>query len=159
MQINYSLTLPRDALTVPVVRRLVRGAMVELGVHGQDISDVSLAVTEACGNVIEHSSATEDAYRVEITITEEVCHIRILDTGRGFDATTLQSPGLADDLAERGRGIRMIQALVDTAEFTSEPERGTVVHLEKRLRLEDDSLSRQIAQRLSAHDLGSSLAP
>lgn len=154
MEINYSLTLPRDALTVPVVRRLVRGAMVELGVLPHDISDVSLAVTEACANVIQHSAEGEDAYRVEITISEERCHIRIIDTGRGFDADSLEQAKLADDLtSERGRGIRMMQALVDTADFDSEPERGTVVHLEKALRLEDDSLFRQLAERLAARGM------
>lgn len=156
MEINYSLSLPRDALTVPVVRRLVRGAMVELGVIGQDISDVSLAVTEACANVIEHSSDEEDAYRIEITVSEERCDIRIIDTGRGFDAAQLGDEDLAEDLtAERGRGIRMMRALVDSATFSSEPEQGTVVHLEKSLMLEDDSLFRQLAERLTARGLGS----
>jgi serine/threonine-protein kinase RsbW len=150
MEINYSLVLPRDALTVPVVRRLVRGAMVELGVRAEDISDVSLAVTEACANVIEHSSAEEDEYRVEISVSEVRCDIRIIDTGRGFDAEELDRATLGDLEAERGRGIRMMQALVDSAEFISEPESGTVVHLTKHLELEDDSMFRRLTQRLAA---------
>jgi serine/threonine-protein kinase RsbW len=150
MQIEYSLTLPRDALTVPVVRRLVKAAMVELGVVPQDISDVALAVTEACANVIEHSSDTEDEYRIEIVVSDRSCDIRIIDTGRGFDAASLDGSSLHGDLqAERGRGIRMMRALVDSAVFASRPEEGTVVHLEKALTLEDDSLLRQLAQRLS----------
>jgi serine/threonine-protein kinase RsbW len=151
MEINYALSLPRDALTVPVVRRLVRGAMVELGVVAQDISDVSLAVTEACANVIEHSSEADDDYRVGITVTRDRCHIRVIDSGRGFDAQGLATAALGDDVsAERGRGIRMMQALVDTASFSSEHEQGTVVHLEKRLALEDDSLLRHLVDRLAA---------
>lgn len=158
MEINYSLTLPRDALTVPVVRRLVRVAMVELGVTPQDISDVSLAVTEACANVIEHSSQEEDEYRVEISVSEERCDIRIIDTGRGFDSQMLDRSTLTDDLAsERGRGIRMMHALVDTAEFRSQPEQGTIVHLHKALTLEDDSLLRQLSARLSASGLDGSI--
>jgi anti-sigma regulatory factor (Ser/Thr protein kinase) len=83
--INYSLRLPRDALTVPVVRRLCKGAMVELGVVASHIHDVSLAVTEACANVIEHSSDTEDQYEVVVALSEERCEIRVIDTGR-FDS-------------------------------------------------------------------------
>lgn len=154
MEINYALTLPRDALTVPVVRRLVRGAMVELGVAAQDISDVSLAVTEACANVIEHSSQDEDEYRVEISVSERRCHIRIIDAGRGFDSASLDRSSLSDDLvSERGRGIRMMHALVDTAEFRSQPEEGTIVHLYKSLSLEDDSLLRKLSARLSGRGL------
>jgi serine/threonine-protein kinase RsbW len=151
MEINYSLMLPRDALTVPVVRRLVCNAMEELGVVDSDTQDVGLAVTEACANVVEHSSASEDEYHIHITINEERCDIRIIDTGRGFDAGSLDSSPIDRNLeAERGRGIRMMQALADTAEFISEPEQGTIVHLGKLLRLEQDSMLLRLADRASS---------
>ncbi len=151
MEINYSLMLPRDALTVPIVRRLVCNAMEELGVHDDDIQDVGLAVTEACANVVEHSSASEDEYRIHISVNDERCDIRIVDTGRGFDGEALDSRPLDHKLeAERGRGILMMRALADTAVFTSEPEKGTIVHLGKTLRLREDSLLLRLAERLAS---------
>lgn len=154
MEIHYSLNLPRDALTVPVVRRLARSAMLELGVVEQDTSDVSLALTEACANVIEHSSEDEDEYRVELVVSESRCDIRVIDTGRGFDAAGLGDTELfPDGDAERGRGIRMMQALVDSAEFTSEPERGTMVHLSKALQMEEGSLFRELIERQGRREL------
>lgn len=146
MQITYSLTLPRDVSTVPVVRRLCKGALLELGVMPQDISDVALAVTEACANVVEHSSDLDDEYEVYVSVSDGLCEIRVVDAGRGFDAGALQADGPADNLtAERGRGITLMRALVDNARFDSAPEAGTIVHLRKQLDLEDDSLFLQIS--------------
>ena len=149
MQINYSLVLPRDALTVPIVRRLCRGAMLELGVSVADINDVSLAVTEACANVIEHSSQEEnDEYEIVIAISEEHCDVRIIDTGHGFTESDLMAARARGVDGERGRGITLMEALMDIARFESKLEEGTVVHLQKRLTLENDSLFRQLADRV-----------
>jgi serine/threonine-protein kinase RsbW len=151
MQITYALTLPRDVKTVPVVRRLCKGAMLELGVETRDIGDVSLALTEACANVIEHSSDDDDEYQVIISVSEQTADIRVIDRGRGFDAAQLAAAETHGNLtAERGRGITLMNALVDQARFESAPEAGTVVHLRKTLRLEDDSLFRLLTERYAS---------
>jgi anti-sigma regulatory factor (Ser/Thr protein kinase) len=38
-----------------------------------------------------------------------------------------------------GRGIALMEQLMDQTQFESPPESGTVVHLQKRLNLTDDS--------------------
>lgn len=146
MQVNFSLYLPRDAVTVPVARRLCRGAMEDLGVTRACLTDVALAVTEACANVIEHSSDMEDEYEISVAVHEDVCEIRVIDTGRGFDHQSL-SDALADTSVERGRGISLMKALVDNVSFESRPQSGTIVHLVKRLELEHNSPLRQLRPR------------
>lgn len=149
MQVKFSLYLPRDASTVPVARRLCRGAMEELGITRACLHDVALAVTEACANVIEHSSDTDDEYRVDVTVDEAQCEIIVTDTGRGFDHDSLTQE-LADTTAERGRGVSLMRALVDNVRFESKPQAGTVVHLVKSLELEDSSPLRQLPPRALA---------
>ena len=146
MQVKYSLVLPRDAQTVPVARRLCRGAMEELGITRQCLHDVALAVTEACANVIEHSSDVDDEYEVSVVVDETHCEIRVIDTGRGFDHETL-SEEIAAPSAERGRGISLMRALVDNVRFESRPQAGTVVHLVKTLELEEHSPLRKLPPR------------
>ena len=138
MQVKFSLSLPRDAVTVPVARRLCRGAMEELGVSRECLHDVALAVTEACANVIEHSSDIDDEYEVSVVVEKDVCEIHVIDTGRGFDHESLLR-GIADLSAERGRGIALMRALADTVSFESRPQTGTIVHLVKRLELDEGS--------------------
>jgi serine/threonine-protein kinase RsbW len=153
MEINYTLDLPRDGLTVPVVRRLVSTAMEELGVVEDHVNDVALAVTEACANVVEHSNAEEDDYGVLITFNEVRCEISIVDSGRGFDAAGLdEGVPEAEQTAERGRGIALMHALVDNATFTSEPSQGTIVRLVKNLDLRQDSVVHKIERRQAGLD-------
>jgi serine/threonine-protein kinase RsbW len=149
MEISFTINLPRDALTVPMVRRLCQASMSELGVTRICVSEVAIAVTEACANVIEHSSDTEDDYEIRVAVNEDLCEIRVIDTGRGFDAASLSTTA-ADLSAERGRGIQLMRALVDKVRFESKPEAGTIVHLEKGLEFEDGSPMRQLVERREA---------
>lgn len=130
VEINMGLLLPRDARTVPVARHICREALRELGVEDACTSDIEVALTEACTNVLEHSQAG-DQYEVEVTLGDADCVIRVVDNGRGFDSDAPRT--LADGRAEGGRGIALMQALVDRVKFESRPEKGTIVHLEKQL--------------------------
>ena len=57
MEIRYSLRLPRDVVTVPLVRTICRDAMNRLGVTPDCQGDVALALTEACANVARFTFA------------------------------------------------------------------------------------------------------
>jgi serine/threonine-protein kinase RsbW len=137
-----SLSLPRDELTVPVARHLTAGAMEQLGVDAACAADIQVAMTEACTNVILHSGPG-DEYEVAIELDDETCIIRVIDRGSGFDPAVLR-PDAADS-DENGRGMTLIEALVDQVLFESRPEEGTVVHLEKTLEYSAGSVMRRLA--------------
>jgi serine/threonine-protein kinase RsbW len=123
---------------------MCRDAMSQLGVRRDCRYDVALAVSEACANVVVHAAGGTEEYEVRIEFTGEWCHIRVIDTGAGFDATRLdtgmpQSTGEPHCTGEDGRGIALMHLLVDQIQFDSRPEEGTVVHLQKLLDLEDGS--------------------
>lgn len=145
-RINLSLQLPRDRASIPVVRHLVRNALVEVGVRDVIRQDLELAVTEACANVLDHADSG-DAYDVILSLSGSTCEIRVVDVGRGFDYERLAGRQTSFD-AETGRGIALMQELMDTVLFSSEPERGTVVHLVKGLDFDDSSLALQLRQGL-----------
>ena len=135
IEVNLTLCLPRDTQTVPLVRHLVGATLRELGVANDCRSDVELAVTEACANVVEHATE-EDDYEVDIIVGTTTCEIRVVDTGHGFDFSTLEDT--SDPARERGRGVQLMRALVDRIRFDSEPEQGTIVHLVKDLVFDAD---------------------
>ncbi len=145
MNIVFSLNLPKDETSVPVVRRISREALSSLGVGDTCLSDIELALSEACTNVLKHVEGTHEAYEVEVEVNEQLCEIRVIDTGAGFDHES-EGTGHADLGAEGGRGIFLMRAMVDNIEFTSAPETGTVVRLTKKLELEEGSvLSKLVA--------------
>lgn len=145
MEIRFTLQLPRDALSVPVVRRVLNSSMKTLGVKEDCLEDIEVALTEACTNVLDHA-ADGDEYEVVAGVNDEACVIEVLDRGRGFDAETLGHLD-AEPTAEEGRGIQLIRALVDKVHFRSRPETGTIVHLEKQLQYDDGSPVTKLAGR------------
>ena len=131
MEIKLTLALPRDEISVPVVRTLLKQSMDVLGVVPDVTHDIELALTEACTNVLDHSDEG-DEYEVSAGIDGDQCVIEVVDRGGGFDGS-LHGMALADSQAEEGRGIHLMRALVDTVTFANRPHKGTVVHLEKKL--------------------------
>lgn len=131
MNLKFAVCLPRDAETVGIVRGVVANALRSFGVTPGCVEDISLALSEACTNVIEHAAA-DDLYEVHLEVDETHCAISVKNTGIGFDSTALAGvmPGID---SPRGRGVAIMRAVMDQVEFSSEPETGTIVHLVKTL--------------------------
>lgn len=133
MDIAFSVRLPRDARSLPLMRGLVRQALDHLDVPTQSIEEIVLALTEACANVVQHA-ARNDEYQVDVEISDDLCHITVFDDGQGFD---LQAATVADGSPlEAGRGLVLMKALVDRLQFVRAEDGRHRVVLEKRLRPE-----------------------
>jgi serine/threonine-protein kinase RsbW len=137
-----TICLPRDSDSIPVSRHVVRDALRQVGVTEECIADVTLAQTEACANVVEHSGSA-DKYEVTLRLLGDWCVISVTDTGRGFDSSGKVVS--ARELGERGRGIALMQALVDNMQFVSRPGEGTTVYLKKSLEFREGSLGERYA--------------
>lgn len=129
-EVNIRMCLPRDSLSIPITRHVAAYAMKELGVWKESVADITLALTEACTNVLDHSTA-EDSYEVRVTLDSDKCVITVSDTGEGFDHD--REPPRVDPMAESGRGIALMRDLMDKLDFTFFPDRGLTVQLEKLL--------------------------
>jgi serine/threonine-protein kinase RsbW len=151
MQVKLTLALPRDQLSVPVVRRILKASLETLGVLPDTIGDIEVALTEACSNVLNHADG-EDEYEVSCGIDGTVCLIAVLDRGVGFDAS---GRGLDEQTltAENGRGIQLMRALVDNVRFESRggEAAGTVVHLEKQLDWHDGAVIARLGRSPMTH--------
>jgi serine/threonine-protein kinase RsbW len=139
VEIRYALRLPRDAVTVPLVRTICRDAMNRLGVTLDCQGDVALALTEACANVVQHAGGDDNDYEVQVEFTGGICHIRVVDKGQGIDLRDSARTETIPD-QDSGRGIVLMRLMADRIAFESQPEDGTVVHLQKRLELEENAL-------------------
>ena len=143
MQILFTVVLPRDEVTVPLIRHIVRDSLLKIGATRECVSDIELALTEACTNVLHHAKANPSEYSVSVDVNDVTCDIRLTDRGAGFDAATV---GTAGETAESGRGITLMKALVDDLKFVSNGS-GTVVHLAKRLDLTEESLMLDLVRK------------
>ena len=146
MLIQVVMTLPREAVRVPLTRRTVAAALTAAGVTPDCLVEVEVALSEACTNVLHHAGKG-DAYEVAINISDQHLTMDVIDFGAGFG---LVQPGSAmpDPTAESGRGLALMRALTDQAIFDSVSGDGGAVHLMKRLRwLPDAPVTRLQAQQ------------
>ena len=135
MEIKLVLSLPREAVSVPVSRQVLDGCLETLGVTPDTRADIALALSEACANVVQHAGPGEE-YEVQVSARDRRCVIEVVNAGTGTQEWPASS-ALADDpvaaTAEHGRGLKIIDAVVDNLRLTSTERRGTTVHFEKEL--------------------------
>ncbi|QKG23139.1 ATP-binding protein [Actinomadura verrucosospora] len=148
---EFALALPRETPSIPVVRRVVGDALRGLGVAEDCVADILVAASEACTNAVQHARATGD-YRVAGRVDDGNCLLEIEDGGHGPRPVPrdppqepVPEPGV---LSESGRGIKIMRALVDDLDIDRTPDRGTIVHLRKRLTWRDGALVGRLDRRL-----------
>lgn len=126
---DFSLTLPRTARSVGVMRDFLVAALHAAGVDAEDSADIVTAVSEACANVIDHGGPGP-RYHVHARLAGARYHVEVSNTGPAFVPRDMPVPG-SD--AESGRGVALMCGLVDQVRFSGLSEGGTVVTLDKRL--------------------------
>ncbi|AJP02906.1 ATP-binding protein [Streptomyces cyaneogriseus subsp. noncyanogenus] len=149
MSIWWSLHLRREAASVPLARRLLLGTMETAGVDPDVSYDLSIALSEACANAVEHGGGAgegspSEGYRVTAYLDGERCRIEVADVGPGFPpggagrAAGRVRPVAVD--AEHGRGLCLIQELADHVHIGNKPGRGgAVVSFDKILKWREDA--------------------
>lgn len=85
-----------------------------------DSDDLGIVTTELVNNAIHHGNNNDPDKFVHIvfTVDQEKIELRIMDQGSGFNPDKLKDPLAPENLLnESGRGIFLIQNLMDGLEF------------------------------------------
>ena len=142
MEVKIMLSLPQDAASVPVGRQVLDGCLDTLGVLPDTRADIALALTEACTNVVRHAEPS-DAYKVTASTRDGRCVIEVLNSG--VAPTPLMPPGPVPPTAEHGRGLKIMDAVVDDLRLTGDRRLGTTtVHFEKDLKWAPGTAAEQL---------------
>jgi serine/threonine-protein kinase RsbW len=133
VEIKLVLSLPREAVSVPVTRQVLDGCLASLGVTPDTRADIALALSEACANVIQHAG-TGEQYEVQVSAKDRRCVIEVVNSGdREWPCGAAFTGDPPPATAEHGRGLKIIDSVVDNLQLTSTEYRGTTVHFEKEL--------------------------
>jgi len=140
MHLSFTLFLPHEEASVPIVRHLCRSTLQWLGVEQACIDDIEVALSEASTNVLRH--ATHSEYVVQVTLDRHSCTIDVVDTGSGLQRHEREQ----SEPFESGRGISLMKELVDDLNFVTRSEGGTVVTLTKTLTLHPASVMNRLGR-------------
>ncbi|NLU79997.1 SpoIIE family protein phosphatase [Micromonospora sp. HNM0581] len=120
---RFALRLPADPTRLSVLRKRLEDFLVAHRVGETDLFDLTVAVSEAAANAIEHPvDPVEPVVDVEVRVEDRTVVATVTDSGRWREST---------GAGFRGRGLSLIRALGDLAvEHTPE---GTRVTLRREL--------------------------
>jgi serine/threonine-protein kinase RsbW len=158
--VRFCLVLPCEALSVPVMRRVLGGTLLGFGADEECVADLLLAATEACTNVLKHDARSGE-YEVSASVGQNDCFLEIANASPGSGAKPVRrlnvqsfrgglrlrprraaartEPGQCEpdqDLAqvsESGRGLTIMRACVDDLTLRGTASRGTVVTMRKQI--------------------------
>jgi serine/threonine-protein kinase RsbW len=129
-----TLVIPARTEYLILARLALAGIAREVEIDQATLADLKLAVTEACGNAVQHAQPGEGGMvTVRFTIDDDAIEISVEDDGPGMDTASV--PALPDgDVSESGMGLAIIHALVDRVEIgPGDGGHGTLVRM-RRLR-------------------------
>ncbi len=136
---RFTLEVPSSTENLAMIRDFVRRIGRQTGMDEQEVSNLELAVDEACANVIEHAYGHDISKEVIIRAVcdNQAVRIAVIDMGQGFDAESLASESIESLIHERksgGLGIRLIKALMDEVSYEIRPGQKNELHMMKRLK-------------------------
>lgn len=91
VSVKFCLVFPHEAVSVPVMRRVLGDTLRGLGADDDGVADLLLAVTEACTNVLRHGGPGR-SYEIVVSAGRGGCRVEVVDTGRGIDPADI--PGV-----------------------------------------------------------------
>jgi serine/threonine-protein kinase RsbW len=123
MKPDIELTMPARAENVAIVRHAIGALGEAIAIDAQTLSDIRLAVTEACTNVVVHAypDGSEGPLEVMATLGGEELTVVVRDEGKGIAART-DSPGL-------GLGLPLIASLAERVELGHDEQARTEVRM------------------------------
>ncbi|HZQ04743.1 MAG TPA: ATP-binding protein [Gaiellaceae bacterium] len=127
------LTIPAKAEYIMLGRLALTSLARVQELADEELSDLKLALTEACTNAVRHAYADGDGVvEIDYRLYPDRIVVEVSDSGGGFSPPET-SESEEDLLTEGGLGIAIIRALADELEIGDRPGGGSTLRFVKRL--------------------------
>ena len=125
------LRMACDIKAVSGVAEQVRVFLQQTGCVDKDVNDCELALVEACNNAVLYAASDDERCEVGIEALSGPDEIEVRVTDHTSGLTWPAQAVLPEATSERGRGLFMIQAVMDSTHYYKAPGGNTLV-LHKR---------------------------
>jgi len=131
MSNKIEMRIPSDLVFERVVRAAAEEIGKQVGFSEDRVADLTLAVSEAVTNAIEHGNRLRQEIHVGVVFSmeEDQIVIRVIDQGEKTQPPEIRRCTISEESIERGElrglGLYLIHQLVDQVEFSSNEEGNT----------------------------------
>jgi len=132
---TISLTIPSTLDQLEKVEKLSATVSRKMELSTDQRDNLAIAVTEAVGNAIVHGNKENKNKTVDIVfkLSTNKIECSVSDKGKGFDVKSLSDPLDPENLMkESGRGVFILQALMDSVSYSFTPDGTTVTFVLKK---------------------------
>ena len=132
------MKIPSQTDKLFTVRNFVAEAAHTFGFDEESMNKISIAVDEACTNIIKHSYNYASNKEIDVTIVmnNSKFEVVIVHQGKSFDPEAIKSPDMKEYLSHYrrgGLGIHLMRSLMDKVEYNILPNQRSEVRLVKYL--------------------------
>ncbi len=134
MTIPVQLTIPSHSKYLCLVRKVLTHLLSNHEAPEDVARKIVLCVDEACSNIIKHGYGGNCDCPIEISfqLENDEFIIKIRDYGKQCDASQFKSRDL-EDVKPGGLGLFFITEIMDTVDYCTNREKGTLLTMVKKL--------------------------
>ncbi len=133
MSTTVRLTIPARAEYLVLTRLVLTGIAMEVPMSEIALADLKLAVTEVCGNAVQHAYTDDPrVVRIVFEVEPESIEVSVEDEGPGVGFPEVDESALIEGPAESGMGLAIVRSVMDDVEIDEGSTEGTVVRMRKQ---------------------------
>lgn len=129
---SIEIKIPSDPKFLKIIRAIMSQIGETLGFSAEETKNITLAVDEACSNIIKHaySGAAGKPIHVTCTLHKNRLEILLKDFGKKANINEIKSREL-DDVRPGGLGVHLIKSVMDIVNYENQSEEGNQLQLVK----------------------------
>lgn len=126
-----SVSIPSSTDRLSDVRSFIALNARSHGFNEDDVNKITLAVDEACTNIIKHGYNFSPKYTIEVEVNRDGKSFEIIisDHGKQFDPNSVETPDMKEYLThyrKGGLGMYLMKRIMDKVEFNFKSDRNTL---------------------------------
>ena len=129
---SIEIKIPAEPKFLKITRAAICQVCETMGFSQEECRNITLAVDEACSNIIKHaySGSTGKPIHVTCTLFQDRLEILLRDFGKKADIDEIKSREL-DDVRPGGLGVHLIKSVMDVVKYDNRLEEGNLLQLVK----------------------------
>ena len=141
---TIEIRIPSDPAFMAVVRQVTSAVGALAGLPPEETSAVTLAVDEACTNVIKHAYKHDYCQQMilSLELKPDRLEVRLRDYGTKCEPSRIKGRDL-NDVRPGGLGVHIIRKVMDEVTYDTRHDVGTELKMTKLLKAVKTDLSRR----------------